>query len=712
MPKELSSGLGGAKSDNKDVPPKQAVEDAIKKLKPEEQKSLARNLNTLGFQVEKRKSEMLGSGFDWASKKFGKQSTMARFTRGMRDSFKRDADIAKKRLEAKDISALTIASSYGRLAGMAARIVRVTADITGASPTSAFKWVMATSMVASRVTGAMKEARFANEELVAKTRNEHNEIEDIQRSEQMQESFVMEINQKEKELVSIYTEIQALSADDPNRVELQKKYDELLKERVAIKEKIQLEEEKQERLEENMWSIADNAHKEALAIYEKAQEKAGVGKEGEVSAEQIQKAYIAGIPKDLEERLKKSPAAVNVFSGRTLRKIMEVDLKALNGRIEAVEADKRLTPAKKEAKKEEWLRMWERRLLDYDRMLTQTGTVDKLAARGFLAEGAARNAVRFMTLNSIYLGFGKLWESMGHSSTGDGATDKWWAEQEVKVKAEQAEHVALHTKQDVATDAWWKSQEAEQAEKVPSIVKKGDNLWKIIENNLDSNKAMEGLEEGARTHMIDALKDRFEKMSPDELKALGFSSGDADILKVGDKLDLSKILGSPDTVMKTLLEAKKLSPDEIKSIVANNAKIAKWFSEHHGELTQAIDNETVDGILKDVPTSDVTERELDRLATEAKLVNKILKNMPAPDSGDIEEIDKMPLITPETPDTLPEPVDLETHEGIRQSPEQAEALSRGGSEVDTIHKFSDADETTEAYDSSEENIAGLRVLPS
>ncbi len=115
----------------------------------------------------------------------------------------------------------------------------------------------------------------------------------------------------------------------------------------------------------------------------------------------------------------------------------------------------------------------------------------------------------------------------------------------------------------------------------------GENTWKIIERNLDSNSVLNGLDEGARTHVIDSFKDIFDKMSATELKDLGFTSGDANILHIGDAIDIAGKVEDPSLISQALLNARGLSPDQVASIVKNNKVIFDWLSAHGQELVQS-----------------------------------------------------------------------------------------------------------------------------
>ena len=126
----------------------------------------------------------------------------------------------------------------------------------------------------------------------------------------------------------------------------------------------------------------------------------------------------------------------------------------------------------------------------------------------------------------------------------------------------------------------------------------GENTWKIIESNLDSHSAMAGLGEASRTHMIDSLKDIFDNMDPAELVSRGFSSGDADLLYVGENIDMTGILDDPEIITKALFNAKDISESEIINIVNNNAKIATWLKDHSEELSGVFDSSVIEKVLK------------------------------------------------------------------------------------------------------------------
>lgn len=123
-------------------------------------------------------------------------------------------------------------------------------------------------------------------------------------------------------------------------------------------------------------------------------------------------------------------------------------------------------------------------------------------------------------------------------------------------------------------------------------VQKGDNIWKIIDKALGDQK----LSEAQRTYAIDEIKDKFSKMTPDDLKAIGISSGDINKLSVDDNIDLKNIFGEKGGAITIAAEhARNISADQIASIEQNNDKISDFFGRNKGvEMT----SENIDKVLQ------------------------------------------------------------------------------------------------------------------
>ena len=133
-------------------------------------------------------------------------------------------------------------------------------------------------------------------------------------------------------------------------------------------------------------------------------------------------------------------------------------------------------------------------------------------------------------------------------------------------------------------------------------VQPGDVTWNIIKEKLISGHWLDGLDpNGAEaTHYIDSLKDIIDNMSTSDLKNIGFSSGDADLIYPGNVLDFSQVFDNQKLLTEALFKAKDLSPESMISIVNNNKEIAGWLSQHVNELKSVFDAEMVDKVLKGV----------------------------------------------------------------------------------------------------------------
>lgn len=137
----------------------------------------------------------------------------------------------------------------------------------------------------------------------------------------------------------------------------------------------------------------------------------------------------------------------------------------------------------------------------------------------------------------------------------------------------------------------------EVAKSTNHVVRSGENLWKIIDADLGSRNILSGVDVAPKTAVVDSLKDLFDKMTPAELKSLGFSSGDADLLHVGDALNLTKALENPELIAKSIIGAQNLSPEMMAQILKNNVKIASWLAEHKSELSGVYDSQMIDKVL-------------------------------------------------------------------------------------------------------------------
>ncbi|HLC95393.1 MAG TPA: hypothetical protein VJH89_02795, partial [Patescibacteria group bacterium] len=130
------------------------------------------------------------------------------------------------------------------------------------------------------------------------------------------------------------------------------------------------------------------------------------------------------------------------------------------------------------------------------------------------------------------------------------------------------------------------------------VVQKGDSVWKISGRLADQL----GLQGAEKTHFIDALKDQY---------------GDVQ-LKAGETINLADHGIDKEFVENALGKTEALSPEQLASIDANDAKIAE-FAKEHPDVT--LTNESVDTVLhedvSEIPSSAVPDVEATPVADTA-----------------------------------------------------------------------------------------------
>ncbi|MEO5635308.1 MAG: hypothetical protein ABIS26_01475, partial [Candidatus Paceibacterota bacterium] len=151
----------------------------------------------------------------------------------------------------------------------------------------------------------------------------------------------------------------------------------------------------------------EKATNEAWNIYTRAQEKAGKAGEENVSVEELKTGYLAEMPKDLQKRLGDPEIAYGTIQG-LFQKQITFSVNRLNDLMEKIDNSTDLKPKEKEAKKDRILKKWEKSLNDYDRALTQVGTIDELAMGARYAQMAGKGLVGIATIQTIFIAGEKL----------------------------------------------------------------------------------------------------------------------------------------------------------------------------------------------------------------------------------------------------------------------------------------------------------------
>ena len=298
----------------------------------------------------------------------------------------------------------------------------------------------------------------------------------------------------------------------------------------------------------------DQMADEAWKIYENAQKKAG---EGEVKKEDLDKAYNENIPKDLMERLKKDPEP-GVASGiieRIIKKDVGRSIKNIDKKLEKIEADKKLSAQEKEIEKEKIIKKYSEHLNSLDRMVSQYGTVDNLAMAAKYMETGSKALVKVMMVETLVLSIDKLFSSASEIFTHHG--------ENMVVPQAGVLHEVVHQPPPI-----------EGAVENTMEVKSGDSVWKIVDRQLEGRgyfKEMAGSPEeimAKKTYIIDAIKDEIVK----DPKSFGITSGDADKIMAGEKINLSSFFekNTSNVKLSSIIEkAQGIGKEDIASILSH-----------------------------------------------------------------------------------------------------------------------------------------------
>jgi hypothetical protein len=372
-------GPGGPlrKEDVPKTPEEKKIVAEIKNLPEEDRERLSWGLNRIGYNVEKMKDDFFAKALAGAAKKADKKGTFGRFVNELRETFVRDAKEAEKKglaiqkgeskgkiVQARNLGLLTgNVLKYGRFVYDTASLFR------GLNIANPFRYVMLSGQLAARGAEAGKEARFKNDRLLEKT-----QIKDA---------------------------------------------------KVAAEE---------------AWRIYENAGgKVGDVVEENGILKYEDGGVTNVSAEALKNAYLKETPRDIQERLKDPTTALN-FVQQITRKQIEIRLNRLQKKIDFIgykwdsnaiskrdgkegAYTQRLSPEQKEVEKQKLLEGWKKELMDYDRMITQYGTVDQVAMWAKNAQVTAKGIVYGMQAQTLYksvTNIPKLWEHLSHMLSSHG----------------------------------------------------------------------------------------------------------------------------------------------------------------------------------------------------------------------------------------------------------------------------------------------------
>ena len=105
----------------------------------------------------------------------------------------------------------------------------------------------------------------------------------------------------------------------------------------------------------------------------------------------------------------------------------------------------------------------------------------------------------------------------------------------------------------------------------PSVtISKGDTIWGVVERGLGSRAEFSGLDRAGKDLAIDTYMKKMGGMTPDQLKALGISSGDINKIQIGEKIQLP-VMQDQALFDKAVTDAKALTPEQKANILKYRA---------------------------------------------------------------------------------------------------------------------------------------------
>jgi hypothetical protein len=347
------------------------AEKEIAKLSPEEKEKIAFGLNTFGFWAEKKKDDYFASVFDESLEKtdkngkiiqkgFNQKGTTGRFCAELRDYFIRNSkDAEKKANDASAFSDVKLGVSIkGEKRGINISAGKQKAILNlGAFSGNVLKYGRLIYDATGVTIGAANRIAMA---------------------------------------AGMATTVLAEAGKEAR----------LKNEDVIEKTRIQ---------------DTDLAANEAWEIYQDAQKNQNFKNE---KTEAFKKAYMLAMPKDLLKRLE-NPSTANNFIQRTLRRellgyeknghiIFEGAISRLNKEIEKLESDNNITEEKKKLEIEKLITKQKKNLEDYDRIITQYGTIDGIAMALRYAQTAGKATVAALQVETLLITADKICEGLSN----------------------------------------------------------------------------------------------------------------------------------------------------------------------------------------------------------------------------------------------------------------------------------------------------------
>lgn len=150
--------------------------------------------------------------------------------------------------------------------------------------------------------------------------------------------------------------------------------------------------------------------------------------------------------------------------------------------------------------------------------------------------------------------------------------------------------------------------DAAPLDKIEVTVKPGDNLWNLIKERVDAQQLTANLNADQKIRFINSIKNEFAAMSPEELKAIGFGSGNIDMIHPGDTIDLTKVLGDTSFLPEALHDAEMFD-GHLAPKVEITPEAAAGISEQVVSAPAASAAEDLPASITETPMDELPENE-------------------------------------------------------------------------------------------------------
>ncbi len=306
--------------------------------------------------------------------------------------------------------------------------------------------------------------------------------------------------------------------------------------------------ENEEVRERNRIEDIEKAAEEAWAIYEQAMKNKGLDPDGErtgITGGELAAAYREKLPKDLIDRIAREPkeGIGLTLVDRLFRPHIEAKARGIQKKLDRVDNENLSLQEKAKKKQEILLRFGRSRMFhDFDRMLSEQGTMDALAAFGHMGERVAQGVVYGMMAETwtrlIYDRIADSFSALGEQPAPPGEITS--AVNKEMVEGVVGGHApAAHTFVD--EHAAWSAAEhggigAEHIPLPPYSVQSGDSFYRIIAEKIPEFRDM-----GQGQMQNHAMANFLSKLSGQELESIGIKGGNPQVITPGESLNIGRL---------------------------------------------------------------------------------------------------------------------------------------------------------------------------